>query len=635
MNRRSIAAGKGHVEIGIRNRIARGARGVQSDLDKLGKNLRGQARRLASIGGTISAAAIGPLALVIRKASEMQETMGKFGVVFGDAAKSVEAWSDTTADAMGVSEQAMAGMLSGMQDLLVPMGVADDLATDMSKELSALAVDLASFNNMESAKTFEDLMAAMTGSGEVMKKYGVILTETAVKQELLRMGLDPKTTDNAAKAQARLNIIMRGTTAAQGDAIRTSGSFANQMKAMWSIVTDVSGAIGGPLLDDLAGMVGLINHAGRGIKSFVNENQELVRMVGMAVIAVGGIGGTLLAAGATAAVVGFAFSGLATAIGLLMSPIALAIGGIGAIGFALVKYTDIGGDAVDWLASRFGPLVETVQGALGAIMEALRSGDIDKAWSLTVEMLELTWLDMTEGIRSAWGATMGYILDAGSVTAGAIGEVFQGLATVLTSILESYQSVYDKIFNLTSKGFNALGESITGVKTIGGPVEPKGSAFEDQFGAFKTQIEATIENVRNFGVQMENTALQQVGQRADERRLASEQRQARRQELQESLQVATVQAQQSKDAREELEKRLAGELKIEPAEIEALSELKQNTGPTGTFSAVGAAIAGNSQSIDKKMLGLTEQVNTSLKSIEKTNDMIAKAARNNSVARFA
>ena len=62
---RSIAAGKGHVEIGIRNRIAAGARGVQSDLDKMGNALRGQGARLAAVGGTIAAAAVGPLALAV------------------------------------------------------------------------------------------------------------------------------------------------------------------------------------------------------------------------------------------------------------------------------------------------------------------------------------------------------------------------------------------------------------------------------------------------------------------------------------------------------------------------------------------------------------------------------------------
>ena len=48
----------------------------------------------------------------------------------------------------------------------------------------------------------------------VMKKYGVIVSEAAVKQELLNQGIDPKTASDQQKVQARMNIIMAGTTAA-------------------------------------------------------------------------------------------------------------------------------------------------------------------------------------------------------------------------------------------------------------------------------------------------------------------------------------------------------------------------------------------------------------------------------------
>jgi hypothetical protein len=216
MSRGEIKAGKAYVELGLRNRLTQGINNVERDLDKLGKRITARGGQLAKLGGVMAFAAGGMMAYPIKAASDMQETMGKFGIVFGDSAKSVQEWSAATATAMGMSEQSMAMMLSGMQDLLVPMGVLPEIATGMSKTLSTLAVDLASFNNMDAEKTFEDMMAAMTGSGEVMKKYGVILTEAGVKQKLVEMGRDPKTADEAAKAQARLNIIMAGTTAAQG-----------------------------------------------------------------------------------------------------------------------------------------------------------------------------------------------------------------------------------------------------------------------------------------------------------------------------------------------------------------------------------------------------------------------------------
>ena len=170
MAQRNIKAGSAYVEIGIRNRISAGAKAVQADLNKLSSSLKNQGQSIMRLGGVLAASVTAPLAIAIRAGSQMQETMGKFNTVFGDAAGEVQAWGETTAAAMGISEQSMMSMLSGMQDLLVPMGVLPDNATNMSKTLSGLAVDLASFNNMSPEKAFEDLMAAMTGSGEVMKK---------------------------------------------------------------------------------------------------------------------------------------------------------------------------------------------------------------------------------------------------------------------------------------------------------------------------------------------------------------------------------------------------------------------------------------------------------------------------------
>ncbi|QDT06899.1 hypothetical protein K227x_53220 [Rubripirellula lacrimiformis] len=313
MSQSKVKAGEGYVEIGLRNRIAQGAAGVQADLEKLSKNA-------TALGAKIAAGSAALLAFPIKSASEMQETVGKFEVVFGEAAGSVREWSDTTAKAMGQSKQSMADMLASMQDLLVPMGVMPQTAAGMSKTLSALAVDLGSFNNMGTAQVFENLMSAITGEGQVMKKYGVILTETATKQELFNMGLDPDTTDNAAKAKARLNIIMRGTTAAQGDAIRTASSFENQMKALWAAVVDASGAIGGAFLDDTAALVTMARDAVQLIADFVTKNQDLVRTIGLATIAVGGLGVGLVATG-------FAASAMVSTLGTAMTAIKVAAGG--------------------------------------------------------------------------------------------------------------------------------------------------------------------------------------------------------------------------------------------------------------------------------------------------------------------
>ena len=287
------------------------------------------------LGSMLAAGSAGLLAFPIKAASEMEETMGKFGVVFGKSADDVKVWSDATAKAVGVSKEAMAGMLASMQDLLVPMGVLPEEATGMSKTLSSLAVDLASFNNMDTAQVFENLMSAITGEGQVMKKYGVILNETAVKQELLNMKLDPKVAENAAKAQARLNIILRGTTAAQGDAIRTASSFANQVKILWANVTDASGAIGGAFLEDTAAFVHMAHSAVSVVRDFAVENKDLVRVMALATIAVGGLGVGLVATGIAAKVTASTIGvvGVAAKAAAVMTTLAWST--VGAVFFAL------------------------------------------------------------------------------------------------------------------------------------------------------------------------------------------------------------------------------------------------------------------------------------------------------------
>lgn len=258
----SVNAGAAYVELTVKGRQK-----VSKELTSISARLKQFGSMIGRIGGMFGkalafggAAGLGVLVAglgaAIKKASDMQETMNKFNVVFGDSAAEMKAYADTMAEGFGRSKQQVADFLSSAQDLLVPMGMMPDQAADMSKSLAGLAMDLGSFNNKADADVMTDLQAALTGSGEVMKKYGVILDEASVKQELLNNGLDPKNATSAQKAMARYNIILRGTTAAQGDVARSSGSFANQQKALGAQVSDFLVKVGERLLPVLEKWMG-------------------------------------------------------------------------------------------------------------------------------------------------------------------------------------------------------------------------------------------------------------------------------------------------------------------------------------------------------------------------------------------
>lgn len=332
MSSSEILAGKAFVKLSLKDELSQGMKSAQVKLRAFGDSL-------TKIGGVMlgASAAIGSAFLVaINKAGSAAEVMSKFNVVFGNSATAMKNWSDSLAANIGRAKNEVYGFTAGLQDLFVPLGFSANAAEDMTKQVTQLAYDLASFNNKADADVVNDLQAALTGSGEVMKKYGVIVNETAVKQELLNMSLDPKTATETEKVMARLNIILRGTTAAQGDAERTAGSFANQMKRLKGEFDNTLVALGNAVLPAVTAFVSGINQIVPRIATWVEQNQGLVKALGGITAAVGVIGGSLLALGISASAVSVAIGGIGTVLGAIAAVSAPVLVAIAAIGGSLV-----------------------------------------------------------------------------------------------------------------------------------------------------------------------------------------------------------------------------------------------------------------------------------------------------------
>lgn len=329
---------------------------VRTTAKQTGNAMAAMAQRANAIGIqmlTAGSALAAPFALSIKTASDMQEVMSKFDTVFASNAAAVKRWSDQFSESVGRSKRQIAEFMAGSQDLFVPLGFAEAAAVKLSKQVTGLAVDLASFNNMADADVLRDLHAALTGSGEVMKKYGVIVSEAAVKQQLFNTGIDPKFATDQQKVLARLQIIMAGTTAAQGDAARTSGSFANQMKALQAAVDDAAVAIGSALLPVVTPVVTAFASGVATAAKFAEENAGLVKVLAAVAATIVVVGGTLIAVGTTVGVVTFAVSGLAVAwaaagtaaatagavMAVVLSPLTLIVAAITALGVVVLEVT--------------------------------------------------------------------------------------------------------------------------------------------------------------------------------------------------------------------------------------------------------------------------------------------------------
>lgn len=249
---------------------------VQRDVEKSSKGIGAKFKQLGTVmKGALAAVVVQQAgragAAMIGLASDIEEMQGKSSVVFGEFRDQVVKDLEAFGDAVGRSTFELEGMASSIQDTFVPMGFARGAAADLSVELTKLAVDVASFNNASDTETMEAFQSALVGNHETVRRFGVVITEATLNQELMRMGLAKGTKEatNAQKVQARLNLITRGTADAHGDAARTAGSFANRSRALKAELSELAGELGSILLPAVTDIVSALLSGAKAAKQFL------------------------------------------------------------------------------------------------------------------------------------------------------------------------------------------------------------------------------------------------------------------------------------------------------------------------------------------------------------------------------
>lgn len=185
----------------------------------------------------------------INASRDVAESMSKAEVVFAETFDSVQAELGAFSDATGRSQVEMIGWAATLQDTFVPLGFARDAAAEFSTEIVKLAVDLGSFNNLPTADVVRDIQSALVGNTETLRKYGVVASQAFIEQEALNTGLwdGLEPIDAQAKAMAIYQLLLKGTSDAQGDAVRTADSLANKQVALEAAVLDLQVAVGDKL----------------------------------------------------------------------------------------------------------------------------------------------------------------------------------------------------------------------------------------------------------------------------------------------------------------------------------------------------------------------------------------------------
>ncbi len=200
----------------------------------------------ASAIARASAALSGFISKGIAGASNLGETLSKVEAIFGPAAASITTQADAMAKAFGLPKQAILDAAGSIGLVGKASGQSQAQAAAMANTMAKLAADASSFYNVPLETALEKIRSGLVGESEPLRAFGVLLSEDAVANEALALGLakSRKELDEQAKVAARASLIQKGLADASGDLERTAGSTANQWRKFTGTMENLAVSIG-------------------------------------------------------------------------------------------------------------------------------------------------------------------------------------------------------------------------------------------------------------------------------------------------------------------------------------------------------------------------------------------------------
>lgn len=276
----------------------------------------------------------------VKLASDMQESLNKVNVAFGDSANQVIQWSKTSIENMGLASGSALDAAALFGDMATSMGFSQSQASNMSTSLVQLGADLSSFKNIPIDQAMTALNGVFTGETESLKTLGVVMTQTQLEAFALSLGIQKNIKDfsQAEMVQLRYQYVLAKTTNAQGDFARTSEGTANQTRMFWENLKQVGTQIGEIILPYFNKLVSFANEMIKSFGDLSDTTKKIVVVIGALGI---GLPPLIFAFGVLATsiptlVAGFRLLGSVMSLSFL-NPIGLIIGALVGLGIFLYK----------------------------------------------------------------------------------------------------------------------------------------------------------------------------------------------------------------------------------------------------------------------------------------------------------
>lgn len=189
---------------------------------------------------------VGVIASWITASNQYIEDMNLFTVSMGQYAEEAYKYAQQVGEIMGINPGEWMRNQGVFMTITEGFGVASDRAYTMSKNLTQLTYDLASFFNISTSDAFQKLESGISGELEPLRRLGYDLSVARLQQEAYNLGIEKSVSamTQAEKAELRYYAIMTQVTNAQGDMARTLEAPANQLRILQAQVEQATRALG-------------------------------------------------------------------------------------------------------------------------------------------------------------------------------------------------------------------------------------------------------------------------------------------------------------------------------------------------------------------------------------------------------
>lgn len=240
--------------------------GASRKVNLLGRQFEGLGTIVKRIGFLVgSAFAVGKLIQFgkesIELGSDLAEVQNVVDVTFTTMSDKVNEFAKNAMTSAGLSETMAKRYVGTFGAMSKSFGFSEQQAYDMSTALTQLTGDVASFYNISQDEAYVKLKSVFTGETETLKDLGVVLTQNALDQYALANGYGKTTSAmiEQEKVALRLAFVQKQLSAASGDFIRTSDSWANQVRVMQLQLQSLKATVGQGLINIFTPVLKVIN----------------------------------------------------------------------------------------------------------------------------------------------------------------------------------------------------------------------------------------------------------------------------------------------------------------------------------------------------------------------------------------